>query len=271
MADIAGFEILIYFFENVDILLLIFVRCLGFLVAVPIFSGQNMFMQARIFFALCLAVSLFMSGMVSTVYIANDTTLGYVYMILLEFLVGMAMGYVVLAVFSLIFFAGQIMDFSIGLMMVNAVDPMTQMQVPVTGNIFYMGLMALLVATGGMHALFLTFFQSYEILPIGTAFVIGNQPLAWYIVYLLVESTILAVRLAMPILGSMMLVTIALGITVKTVPQLNVFVVGLPLRLLIGSIMLFMVMIPNLGAMFGHIFNMAHLAMWEVIWGMRPL
>ena len=239
--------------------------------AMPLISGQGIFIQGRIFFALCIAIALFMSGMVTTVYIVNDTTLGYVALILLEFLVGMAMGYVVLLVFNLIFFTGQLMDFSIGLMMVNAIDPMTQVQVPLTGNIFFMGLMALLVVTGGFHALFLTFFESYYILPIGTAHVVGNASLAWYIVYLLVESTILAVRISLPIVGAMTLVTIALGIMVKTIPQLNVFVVGLPLRLLVGIFMLLLVMIPNLMPIFTSIFNMAHLAMREVIWGMRPI
>ena len=239
--------------------------------AMPLISGQGIFMQGRIFFALCIAVALFMSGMVTTVYIANDTTLGYIAMMLSEFLVGMAMGYVVLLVFNLIFFSGQLMDFSIGLMMVNAIDPMTQVQVPLTGNIFFMALMALLVVTGGFHALFLTFFESYYILPIGTANIIGNASLAWYIVHLLVESTILAVRIALPIVGAMTLVTIALGITVKTIPQLNIFVVGLPLRLIIGMFMLMIIMTANLTPIFTSIFNMAHLAMREVIWGMRPV
>lgn len=269
MDNVAGFDVLITLFEQIDVLLLIFVRVLAFFLAVPVISSQNIFMQGRIFLALCVSVALFMSGLVTTVYLV-DTTVGYVYLILVEFLVGAAMGYAVFAVFNLIFFAGQLMDFQIGLMMVNVLDPMTQIQVPLTGNLFYFSMMALVVVTGGLHAFFMAFFYSYTALPIGTAVVIGNMNLAWYMVYILVESTILAVRISMPIVGTMMVINVALGIMVKTVPQMNIFVVGLPLKLLVGTILIWIVMIPTLGTMFGRIADVALNAMREVIWSMNP-
>jgi len=263
-----GFDILVQFYSQIDILLLVFVRVLAFFLVVPVISSQNVWMMGRLFLALCISVALFMSGRVTTVYYM-DTTLGYVYLLLLEFMVGMAMGYVVFAIFNLIFFAGQLMDFQIGLMMVNVMDPMTQIQVPITGNFFYFGLLAMLVVTGGLHAFFLTFFYSYQVLPIGTAFVIGNVELAWYMVMLLVQATILAFRVSMPIVGSMMIVNIALGIMVKTVPQMNIFVVGLPMKLLIGLFLMWLIMTPNMQAMFWQMFQMANEGMEEVIWGMR--
>ena len=268
MDDLPAFDVLVHFFNNIDVLLLIFVRVLGFSVAVPFISSQNIWMLGRLFLALCVAVALFMSGTVSVVHYM-DTTLGYVYLLILEFLVGMAMGYVVFVVFNLIFFAGQLMDFQIGLMMVNVLDPMTQIQVPITGNLFYFVLMAMLVATSGIHVLFGTFFYSYDLLPIGTAYLIGNSNIAWYIVHLLVQTTIMAVRLSMPIVGTMMIINVALGIMVKTVPQMNVFVVGLPLKLLVGITLFWMVMAPGADTIYWNIFDMAHNAMIEVIWGMR--
>ena len=269
MDNIAAFDVLVLFFAQIDVFMLIFIRVLAFFLVLPVISSQNVFMQGRLFLALCTTVALFMSGLVSTVFYMQ-TTLGFVYLMILEFLVGLAMGYVVFAVFNLIFFAGQLMDFQIGFMMVNVLDPMTQIQVPITGNLFYFAMVGLVIVTGGLHSFIYTFFYSYYHLPIGTAIVVGNSNLAWYIVELLAQSTILAVRLSMPIVGSMMIINAALGIMVKTVPQMNIFVVGLPLKLLIGIILLYMIMIPNLGAMFGQMFNMAELAMREVIWGMRP-
>ena len=269
MATIPGFDVLVYLFAQIDVLLLIFVRVLGFFLFVPVVSGQNVWMMGRIFLALLMAVALFMSGMISVVYVM-DSTLGYVYIILIEFLVGIAMGYVSFMVFNLIFFAGQLMDFQVGLMMVNVLDPMTQLQVPITGNLFYFGLLAMLVLSGGLHVLFGTFFYSYMVLPMGTANIIGNEQLAWYLVMLLAQTTILAVRLSMPIVGTMMIVNVALGIMVKTVPQMNIFVVGLPLKLLIGIILIWLVMVPNMGELFWQMFDMAHTGMMEVIWGMHP-
>ncbi|MCL1998823.1 MAG: flagellar biosynthetic protein FliR [Turicibacter sp.] len=269
MDGLEAYDVLINFFDNIDILMLIFVRVLGFLMLIPILSSQNMFTQGRLFFALVMALALFMSGNITSVYYVALTPM-FVYLTLLEFLVGLVMGYMVFAVFNLIFFAGHLMDFSIGLMMVNTIDPMTQTQVPVTGNIFYLALVAMLVATGGLHQLFLAFFYSYAHLPIGAAVVMSNPDLFWYIVLVLAESMILAIRIAMPLVGTMMIINVALGIMVKTSPQMNIFVVGMPIRILVGLFLIFAVMAPSLGAIFANVFDMAALAMREVIWGMRP-
>ena len=269
MDNIAGFDILVQLFSQVDVLMLIFVRVIAFFLFLPVISGQNVWMLGRIFLALCVAVALFMSGAVTTVYLI-DSPFGYVYLILLEFMVGMAMGYVLFAVFNLVFFSGQLMDFQIGLMMVNVLDPMTQIQVPITGNLFYFAILAMLVATGGLHAFLFTFFYSYQVLPIGTAIVVGNSDVAWYLVILLVQTVVLALRISMPIFGTMMVINGALGIMVKTVPQMNIFVVGLPLKLIIGIILLWLVMAPNMNVMFWQMFDMAHNGMMEVMWGLRP-
>jgi len=267
MDNVAGFDILILLFSQIDLLLLIFVRILAFFLMLPIISSQNVFAQGRIFLALTMSIAIFMSGIVTNVYY-TDTVPGYIYLLLIEFLVGMAMGYATFAAFNLIFFAGQLMDFQIGLMMVNVMDPMTQIQVPVTGNLFYFGVLAMLVVSGGLHVLFGTFFYGYLVLPMGSAWVIGNEQLAWYFVLLLTQTMVFAVRIAMPIVGTMMVVNIALGIMVKTVPQMNVFVVGLPLKLLLGLFILVVVMLPNLDTIFWQVFDLAHTGMMEAIWGM---
>ena len=265
----AGFDMLVLFYSQVDVLLLIFVRVLAFFMVVPIISSQNIFSLGRIFLALCVSVALFMSGIVTTVHYM-DYVPGYVYLLLVEFLVGIFIGYVAFAVFNLVFFAGQLIDFQIGLAMVNVLDPMTQIQVPIVGNLYYFTLVALLLVTGGLHELFFAFFSSYQLLPIGVSFVIGNAELASYMVHLLLESTILAVRIAMPLIGAMMVINVALGIMVKTTPQMNIFVVGLPMKLIIGLFLLFAVMNPSMGHVLNLVLDMALEGMREVIWGLRP-
>ncbi|MCL1988140.1 MAG: flagellar biosynthetic protein FliR [Firmicutes bacterium] len=269
MESITGFDILVQMFEQVDVIMLIFVRVLAFFLLLPVISGQNIWMMGRLFFALCFTIVLYLSGDITTVYYM-DTTLGFLYVLLIEFLVGLAMGYVLFMVFNLIFFSGQLVDFQIGFMMVNVMDPMTQVQVPITGNLFYFAMIALLVVSGGLNGFLLTFAYSYTVLPIGTAFVVGNAPLAWYLLILIAESTLLAVRLALPVFGTMLIVDAALGITVKATPQMNVFVVGLPLKVLLGTIILMLVMAPSFGIMHEHIFDMALLAIREVMMGMVP-
>jgi flagellar biosynthetic protein FliR len=162
------------------------------------------------------------------------------------------------------------MDYKLGLTMVNVMDPMTQIRVPITGNLFYLVVMAMLVATGGLHAFIRTFFYSYEVLPIGAAWIVGNIGMAWYTLMLLAEFMVIAVKIAMPVMGSMMVIDVALGILVKGVPQMNIFVVGMPIKLLLGLILLFSVVTPTLGMIYDYIYNTAHNALMEIIWGMLP-
>ena len=266
---VAGFDILLDFYEYAPIMMMIYVRVLGFFMLVPVISSQNIFAQGRLFMAFVMAIAIFVSGSVTTIDL-TDNVPGYVFLILQEFMVGMIMGYVATAVFNLMLFAGQMMDHQIGFMMVNVIDPMTQIQVPIVGNLYHFMLLAVVVVTGGLHHFFEAFFYSYQMLPIGTGVVIGNERLAWYISHLLVESMLLATRIAMPIVGTMMIINVTLGIMVKTVQQLNVFSIGLPLKIFLGTILLWLVVTPNFGTTFRMIFDMAHLAMYEVIWGMRP-
>ena len=56
-----GFDILVQFYSQIDILLLVFVRVLAFFLVVPVISSQNVWMMGRLFLALCISVAIFMS------------------------------------------------------------------------------------------------------------------------------------------------------------------------------------------------------------------
>jgi len=258
------------FFDQIDVFMLIFVRVIGFTIAVPVLSSMGMPVLARLFLALSISVSLFLSGMIVSVEYL-DMMPGYVILIGQEFLVGMIIGYVAFAVFNLIFFAGQMIDHQVGFMMVNVMDPMTQIQVPIIGNLYYLTVAALLVVMGGLHGFVGMLFFSYDILPIGTAFVVGNAPLAAYIIMLLSNTLVMGLSIALPIVGSMMIINVALGIMVKTVPQMNVFVVGIPIKMLAGLLIMYLVVTPSMPFIFDQMYSMAINAMREVIYGMlRP-
>ena len=270
MDGLEALGVLASFFDQIDVFMLIFVRVIGFIIAVPVLSAMGMPVLARIFFALSVSVALFLSGMVTSVEYL-DAMPGYVILIGQEFLVGMLIGYVAFAVFNLIFFAGQMIDHQVGFMMVNVMDPMLNIQVPIIGNLYYLTVAALLVVMGGLHGFIGMFFLSYDVLPIGTAFIVGNAPLALYLIMLLTNTLVLGLGIALPLVGSMMIINVALGIMVKTVPQMNVFVVGIPIKILAGLLIMSLVMTPSMPFIYNQIYSMAIEAMMEVIYGMlRP-
>lgn len=265
----SAFPVIIQFYEQIDVFLLIFVRMLAFFLMLPVISGASIPGVIKITLTLCVSSVIFISGTVTEISY-HSSVAGYFILLLTEFLTGIFMGYVLYFIFSILYYTGQMIDYQIGLSMMSVLDPITQIQVPIVGNLFYLAASALLVVSGGLHSFIAAFFYSYQVLPVGTASLLGNAPLAWYILTLLTEFIVLGVKIALPIVGSILLIDVALGIMVKAVPQMNVFVVGMPIKLLAGLFLLLSVLAPTLGSIYDHIFDLAYRGLINVIWGMSP-
>jgi flagellar biosynthetic protein FliR len=259
--------LIISFFNQVDVLMLVMVRVSAFFIFLPVLSGASIPLQFRVFLAFLMSMAIFASGTVTSVTY-HDSPAGLVMLIIAEVLTGAVMGFILFFVFNTILFAGQFIDFSMGFAMVNVLDPVQQIQVPVMGNVLYLTVSAFLVVTGGLHVFISVFFKSFELLPIGTAFIIGNAPLADFILWMFVGFVILAVQMALPIVGTMLIIDVCLGIMVKSVPSMNVFVVGMPLKVLVGLFLVFSVMIPSLNSIYSNVFSYALDGMASIIEGM---
>lgn len=86
-------------------------------------------------------------------------------------------------------------------------------------------------------------FYSYNFIPLDQAWIpFGNQNLAEYVIKAMNTMFVIAFQMSIPVVGSLFLVDVALGIVARTVPQLNVFVVGLPLKIGVSFIVLIVVM-----------------------------
>ena len=260
---------LISLFNQVDVLMMIMVRVSAFFIFLPIISGMSIPMQVRLTLAFFMSVAIFSTGLVTTVTF-HDSAAGFIMLMVTEVLTGAVMGFVLFFVFNAILFAGQFIDFSMGFAMVNVMDPIQQIQVPVMGNLLFMGVSAILVVAGGLHVFIHVFFNSFRLVPIGTAFIVGNAPLAEFMVWAFVGFTILAVQIALPIVGVLLIIDVCFGVMVKAVPQMNVFVVGMPLKILVGLILIFSVMVPSLGFIYDVVFEQALDRMVSIIEGMAP-
>lgn len=267
--DASTLAVFTQFYEHIDLLLLIFVRILAFFLFVPVISGANIPMLVKLTLAVCVAVMVFVSGIVQTVTY-TDNVVGYFLLILTEFLTGAFMGYVLFFIFNIIYYTGQLIDYQIGLSMMSVLDPVTQIQVPVVGNLYYLAISAILVATGGLRSFFEAFYYSFQIVPVGVGQIVGNASLAWYALTLLTEFIVIAVKIALPIVGAILVIDAALGIMVKAVPQMNVFVVGMPAKLLAGLFLLLTVLIPTMRTIYNYIFEKAYESLMNIMWGLAP-
>lgn len=260
--------LMIDFFNSFDKLLIVAARMFGFFMLMPVISGRNIPRQVRLSLVFFMSFTIFYSGIVEDFDYVQSVT-GYMSILIKEFSLGYILGFVVYMFFAILYFAGQLIDYQIGFSMVSVFDPVSQIQVPVSGNFIYLGTLVIFVISGGMHVVIDAMFQSYQMVPIGTQnYIVGNEKLLYAIFNMIVYYFQFGVVIASPIVGSIIIVDVALGLLVKAVPQMNVFVVGGPIKLLIG-LYLFKFSVPSLIPIFDMLFEQLTSTLYLILDSMK--
>lgn len=221
--------------NEIDIFILVFVRMTGLFVVAPIFGRRNIPAYMKIAFSFFLALIL-----VTTVTpdrpVYSESIFSYAALVIREFLVGIGLGYVAYLVFTGVYIAGEIIDMQIGFGIVNVMDPMSNIQVPITANLYFILSMLVFLLANGHHLLIKALFDSYTYVPLGTA--VFSNALISQMLTLFTEMFFTGFKIAAPIVAASLITDIALGAISRMVPQLNVFVVGMPFKILAGIIVM---------------------------------
>ncbi len=224
--------------DRFQILLLIFVRMSSIFVITPVFGRREMPGYMKI--ALAFFCSYILIPLIGDTQLEYSTFLGFAAIAGREFISGIIIGYVGFLVFTALYIAGQIIDMQIGFGMVNVLDPTMNTQVPVTGNFIYILSTLFFLMIDGHHVLLSALFKSYSILPInGFAF---TEAMVHNVVNIFADVFVIGFKISIPVIAAVMLAEVALGILSKTVPQMNVFVVGMPLKIGIGLLTFYVIM-----------------------------
>ncbi|MDR1000669.1 MAG: flagellar biosynthetic protein FliR [Clostridiales bacterium] len=254
------------FYGKLDVVCVVMARMMAFLIILPVMSGTSISVWGKIALALFTSMLVVSSGRVTEVFYLN-APLGFVILVIKEFLVGIIMGFMVYVSFAVVYFAGQLLDFQIGFSMVSVFDPLTQVQVPIIGNLLFFLMCVLLVQSGGLNIFLGALFFSYEVLPPGIAVITGNAALLGDMLQLMSRFMNLALCTAFPVMSAILVIDAAMGLLVKAVPQMNVFVVGMPIKVMVGIALLFFVT-PVFADMYSVIFEQGYTAMLSVTRGM---
>ena len=178
--------------------------------------------------------------------------LPYIAVVIKEVLVGLVIGFVVYTMTSILQGAGQLIDFQMGFTMGAAIDPVYGVQSPLMGNFQMVLATMLLLATNSHHYLIAAMVKSYAYIPINPS----NLPIHFSFYAQLVANVFaLAIQLAMPIFGALLVSDLGVGLLSRTVPQLNIFSIVFPVKIIFGFIILFLA-IPFFGEAVSHLFNM---------------
>lgn len=215
-------------------------RMSGFVLFNPILGRSTIPGTVRAGFVLVFSISV-MSFVGQEVAVPSGLLLMAV-QIMLEMALGFLLGMVMNFFFYIPQLAGEVIDNQMGLAMNQIYDPASQANMSVTGVLLNTLMILLFFAANGHHTLLRIMLTSGEIVPYG-AVSFGNN-VAGAMLELFVECTIFAVKLAMPILAAELVGQVGMGVLMKLIPQINVFVINIDLKVLIGLGLLLLLISP---------------------------
>lgn len=218
--------------------LLVFTRLAGLFIFAPVLSSRSVPMRARAMVAMAFAVVVYPIVPVSIQTPPHMGLFDLAPLIVSEMLIGAAIGAIASIPLLAMEMAGAIAGHQMGLSLARAYNPELETSVDVAGQMLFYIAGAVFLAIGGLDALFLSIVRSFDHVPLG---VMDAEllPLDLF-VGVLSSGTELALRVALPVVGTLILILIALGFVMKTMPQINVLSVGFALKVLAGIAVLAM-------------------------------
>lgn len=231
------------FLNNFEVVFLIFCRVGGMFITAPFYASRNISMTVKSTIIFFIALTMFPVINKIGFYKAPTVFLEYVLLIFQELGIGLIIGLCAAIIFAAFSLSGQFYGLQMGLGMIDVIDPLAQIQVPVLGQV--LGIIATFIffICGGHHLLLIAVFKSYELLPAIT--INSFAPLYKNIVDIFAYSFVLGFSIALPIIGIMYILDIAIGLCSKASPQMNIMILGWPLKILIGFLTL-TILLPTL-------------------------
>jgi flagellar biosynthetic protein FliR len=235
---------------QLELFFLVFLRTGAFLMAIPMLNGSSVPVIFRI--GLCLATSLLVFPLVAggALPAATDVvTLGVA--AAGELLIGILAGFAIRLVFEGVQLAGELAGYQMGLAIAEVIDPASEDQVAILSQ--FMSLLATLVflVINGHHWFIRTLVESFETVP-PVGFHV-NGPLLERLIRLTAEMFITGLKAGAPVVVALLLGTVAFGLVARTVPQMNIFVVSMPVNIAVG-LLFFGLSLPHLVEYMGVLF-----------------
>jgi flagellar biosynthetic protein FliR len=227
--------------EQLQGFLWIFIRVGVVLFLLPLFGAKGVPSLWKIGFSLILALVLL--PVVPPPGMFPQGTLGVLAAVLSEFLLGFVLALGVNLLMNSVQLAGQFLGFQMGFNMASAMDPETGGQSVVISQALYLFTVLILFAVNGHHLFIRALAASFQVVPPGAFRPTG--PLLHAVIRISSEMFVIALKMAAPIMIALFLSNLSLGIVARTVPQVNILMVGFPLNICLG-LLLFALVLTNL-------------------------
>ncbi len=201
----------------------------------PVIGGR--YVPARIRIAASLLIAVAALPWIPSSLLVDPLSAAGLYLIAQQLIIGLGLGLILRFIFSAATVAGQTIAYSMGLGFALMTDPQNGTQVPIIGQFLSLMASLIFIAFDGHLALIELLVSSFQIAPIGSG---TSNPEGYRLVY--EWSAIIfkaAISIALPAIISLLSINILLGVMTRVAPQMNIFSVGFPITLFMGTVILF--------------------------------
>jgi len=226
--------------EQVILFMLLFTRISGLFAFFPFFSHMRIPMSIKTAMVFFMTIFLFP---LATLPDIEFSVANLVLALVSEIMLGFIAGLFLIIVFAMLQLAGMSISFVMGFTMASLLDPQTGTSSPMISTMLTVLALVVLLAFNGHHLMILFIVDSLEVLPLGSFY--PTQNIWTYLMYAVANMFVFGFILAFPIVGLSLLADIVFGMLMKTMPSFNLLIVGFPIKIMVG----FVVMITVLSSM----------------------
>ncbi len=229
-----------------DITYFIFIlaRITGCIMFNQIFGRGNVPMIFQIGLSIMLAITVY-GVLPPDDFLEVNLLIEYIFLLAKELFIGFIIGHIIRMFLSVIIVAGEFNDMQLGLSMAKIYDPKSNLSMGISSSILNLFFMLIFFSVGGHMTLIQIFITSCKVLPVGG--IVFSPELFMSLTELFSHILIYSVKLTLPILAVEFITEVGVGIMMKAIPQIHLFVVNIPLKIFIGlSTML--ILVPTFAA-----------------------
>lgn len=242
----------------------IMIRITGFVYTAPFFTLKNVPRHYKV--GLSLALALVMYHALPYEPLVYNNVVDFALIVVKEVLAGVTLGFLGNICYQILSFSGQLIDMEIGFSMVNEYDPVTSATVTINSNLLNYSVMLVMMITFMHHYIVQALVDCFTVVPVGG---VSFDPDIYKVaVKFIIDYFVIAFRIVLPVFAALLIVNTVLAILAKVSPQMNMFVVGMQLKVIVGLLVLYFVvqMIPSIS---DFIFNEMMEVMRDAVYYMR--
>ena len=214
--------------------LMVLFRVSGLFVVLPVLGGQQVPRRIRVCLAVFLAFAVYPLVSAKVTFPVPTDLVGLTIGLASELLIGIVCGFIVNIIFIAAQMAGQMLARHMGTALARVINPLFNAQIPIVGQFYYTFTLLIFVILNGHQRVIVGIISTFDRIPIMGASYRNIGGMIDLMAGLMGDMFIMMVRIAAPAFLALFIVTVVLGVIARTVPQINVLIIGFPVKIAVG-------------------------------------